>query len=212
MILSVETSTRYFSIFLKEGKKFAGIDILFDIAHSQGIVQSVNFLLSRIKANVNDIEELYAGIGPGSFTGIRVGLSFVNTLAQVLGIPVGGASTLDILAFDVNGWETPIVSIIRSRSGEVFAAFYNKRKRVGEYTVLNRNDFAEYINRHKPDYIVASEDDFNDITDGINLNLDKIRVEFRYPRASVIPSLVLDEEIGEGLKRGYLKPLYVRGF
>lgn len=212
MILSVETSTRYFSIYLREDKKFAGIDILFDITHSQGIVQSVDFLLKRVNADVNDIKELYAGVGPGSFTGIRVGLSFVNTLAQVLGIPVGGASTLDILAFDVNRCETPIVSMIRSRKGEVFAAFYNMKKRIGEYTVLSRNDFVEYISRHRPDYIVASEDDFNDITDGVNLNLDKIRVEFRYPRASVIPSLVLDKELGEGLKKGYLKPLYVRGF
>ncbi len=212
MILSLETSTRQFSLFIKKEEKFADLKILFDITHSQGIVQSVDFLLKRIGSDVSEIKEIYAGLGPGSFTGIRVGLSFANTLAQVLNVPVGGASTLDILAYASNEWKSGIVSFIKSRKGEAFVGYYNNGNRIDDYIVLTGEELINYIKDKKPDVVVAPDYDFREVLGEQQINLDGIKIDYRYPDASCIPSLVLDRKRGSGLIKGYLKPIYVRGF
>ena len=83
MILSVETSTKAFSISLFHEREIASLDIVQEVARSQHIVQAVEFLLKTLGKSISDIHEAYAGIGPGSFTGIRIGLSFINTLPYV---------------------------------------------------------------------------------------------------------------------------------
>jgi tRNA threonylcarbamoyladenosine biosynthesis protein TsaB len=80
------------------------------------LLEDVDALLRQSGTQTRDVEALAVGIGPGSFTGVRIGLSTARGLAFALGIPVGGVSTLDAIAAGAPG----AVPVIDARRGEVF--------------------------------------------------------------------------------------------
>jgi tRNA threonylcarbamoyladenosine biosynthesis protein TsaB len=80
------------------------------------LLEDVDALLRQAGAHTGDIEGLAVGIGPGSFTGVRVGLATARGLALALGVPVAGVSTLDALAAGAPG-ATPVID---ARRREVF--------------------------------------------------------------------------------------------
>jgi tRNA threonylcarbamoyladenosine biosynthesis protein TsaB len=80
------------------------------------VLEDVDALLRQAGAHTADIEALAVGIGPGSFTGVRIGLATARGLALALGIPVAGVSTLDALAEGAPG----AVPVVDARRREVF--------------------------------------------------------------------------------------------
>src|ERR671935_2871723 len=80
------------------------------------VLEDVDALLRQAGAHTRDLDALAVGVGPGSFTGVRVGLATARGLALALGIPVAGVSTLDALAAGAPG----AVPVIDARRHEVF--------------------------------------------------------------------------------------------
>src|SRR3954451_34680 len=80
------------------------------------LLEDVDALLRQAGTQTRDIEALAVGIGPGSFTGVRIGLSTARGLALALGVPVAGVSTLDALAAGAPG----ALPVIDARRREVF--------------------------------------------------------------------------------------------
>jgi tRNA threonylcarbamoyladenosine biosynthesis protein TsaB len=80
------------------------------------LLQDVDALLRQAGMHTRDVEALAVGIGPGSFTGVRIGLSTARGLALALGVPVAGVSTLDALAAGAPG----ALPVIDARRREVF--------------------------------------------------------------------------------------------
>ena len=85
----------------------------------------INFLLSTSEVDARDIKALIVATGPGSFTGLRVGLSEAKGMAQGLQIPIVGVSSLEAMAAQLPYARQPLCSIIDSRKGEVFAALFS---------------------------------------------------------------------------------------
>jgi tRNA threonylcarbamoyladenosine biosynthesis protein TsaB len=91
---------------------------------------------------------LAAGTGPGSFTGLRIGLATGRGLAAALGIPAAGVSTLDALACGIAEWgaEEQRLAVLDARRGEVFAALYEPGgERSWGPEVLALEDLAERV-------------------------------------------------------------------
>jgi tRNA threonylcarbamoyladenosine biosynthesis protein TsaB len=80
------------------------------------LLEDVDALLRQAGTHTRDVEALVVGIGPGSFTGVRIGLSTARGLALALGVPVAGVSTLDALAAGAPG----ALPVIDARRREVF--------------------------------------------------------------------------------------------
>jgi tRNA threonylcarbamoyladenosine biosynthesis protein TsaB len=80
------------------------------------LLEDVDALLRQAGAQTRELEALAVGIGPGSFTGVRIGLSTARGLALALGVPVAGVSTLEALAAGAPG----AVPVIDARRREVF--------------------------------------------------------------------------------------------
>ena len=94
------------------------------ITYSHLYIQDVRELLDVYKRQVQDIDIFAAAIGPGSFTGLRIGVATVKALAHATGKPVVSVGTLEALAYNVPYAEHRIVPIMDARRDNVFTASY----------------------------------------------------------------------------------------
>lgn len=91
---------------------------------SRRLLGEVDGLLTRNSLTLADMTAFAVGLGPGSFTGVRVGVTTAKTLAQVLEKPLVGVGTLDAYAAVLSGLESAVLPVLPSRRGEVYAAMY----------------------------------------------------------------------------------------
>jgi tRNA threonylcarbamoyladenosine biosynthesis protein TsaB len=92
-------------------------------AHATRLLPLVEEVLAAAGAGWERVERIAVGVGPGGFTGLRLGIATARALAQARDLPLAGVSSLEALAAPAGG-EGPVVAAIDARRGEVFAAAY----------------------------------------------------------------------------------------
>lgn len=98
-ILSIDTSTRIFSIaVLDDEKVLSSCDIKLEKALSNSIIPVIDKGFKKAECSLVDIKGFAVGLGPGSFTSRRVGLSTIKAFGMATGKPVAGVSSLDVIA------------------------------------------------------------------------------------------------------------------
>ena len=113
---------------------------------SRRLMGEVDGLLSRNGLTLQDLSAFAVGLGPGSFTGVRVGVTTAKTWAQVTGKPLVGVGTLDAYAAVWQGHsDAPVVVVLPSRRGEVYAAIYQNAERVGEPFAASLAEMTERL-------------------------------------------------------------------
>ncbi len=123
----------------------------------QALFREIEALLTRTKIRLADIELYAAASGPGSFTGVRIGLAAIKGLADVAGKPAVGISNLEALAqFGSAGLRAPIID---ARRGEVFAALFDgEGAEVIPPSVLRFSEFVALVGDRSVEYIAADFD------------------------------------------------------
>lgn len=150
-ILAVDTATHMGSVALTDGEAVLAECCLFSKeTHSRRLLQTVNYLFARTESVWDEIDGLAVTIGPGSFTGIRIGLATFKGLAMATGKPVMGISTLDALAANFFMAVLPVFPIIDARKKEIFTSAYypNEEGRLVKTSselVLSPEDFVARI-------------------------------------------------------------------
>jgi tRNA threonylcarbamoyladenosine biosynthesis protein TsaB len=129
LILAVDTTTQTGSVaLLRDGALLEQADMAPPAAHSARLLRAVDGLLTRHGHSIGDVEAFAVAAGPGSFTGIRIGLSAVKALAFASGRPVAPVSSLEALAAKAAGPEGALVApVIDAKKGEVYAALFRRR-------------------------------------------------------------------------------------
>ncbi|MBI5491816.1 MAG: tRNA (adenosine(37)-N6)-threonylcarbamoyltransferase complex dimerization subunit type 1 TsaB [Deltaproteobacteria bacterium] len=94
--------------------------------HSRWLLKSIKALLEGARCSIGEIDLFAVDVGPGSFTGIRVGVSTVKGLAWPSNRKAAGVSTLKALAMNISS-ERPICPVLDARKGEVYAALYLRK-------------------------------------------------------------------------------------
>lgn len=94
------------------------------LTHSQKLMPMIDQLLKSLDLRPNDIDVFGCAIGPGSFTGLRIGISMVKGMAQALDKPVIGLPTLDGLAYNLAGFSGYICPLIDARNDNVYTSIY----------------------------------------------------------------------------------------
>ncbi len=153
MLLAIDTSTRQMGLALYDGTQVLG-EFLWHSRyyHTVELAPAVADMLSRSGLKMEAIEALGVALGPGSFTSLRVGLSFVKGLALARHLPIIGIPTLDIVAAQQEVSDLPLAAVLQAGRGRLALAWY----KVGELgwesieaaTMTTADELAERI--HKP--------------------------------------------------------------
>ena len=124
-VLALDTSSNVATVAVMEDGKLLGESILnHKKTHSQKIMVMIEELLNDLELTVQDIDLFAAANGPGSFTGLRIGVATIKALAHSVNKPVAGVSTLAGLAYNLPYAEHIIVPIMDARRNQVYTASY----------------------------------------------------------------------------------------
>jgi tRNA threonylcarbamoyladenosine biosynthesis protein TsaB len=127
LILGIETATERVSVAVGGHEGVLG---LFEVTrgrrHAETLVPAIDFVCRRAAIELDEIGVVAVDVGPGLFTGMRVGLAAGKAIAQALRVPMIGISSLDLLAFPNRHTDRVIVPVIDARRGELFSAFYRQ--------------------------------------------------------------------------------------
>lgn len=161
LILALETATLIGSVALvdvstPENASIPGMKVVAEITinlqstHSERLMPSIHNLLQEASRKIHDLQGIALSLGPGSFTGLRIGVSTVKGLAYALKVPVVGVSTLEALAGNVPYHSAVICPLLDARKKEVYAAFFQGGedgtiRRKSEDWVLSPEDLCRRV-------------------------------------------------------------------
>ncbi|HHX76772.1 MAG TPA: tRNA (adenosine(37)-N6)-threonylcarbamoyltransferase complex dimerization subunit type 1 TsaB [Firmicutes bacterium] len=149
-VLGIDTATAVCSVGLVDHSRVLGeYSLINKRTHSQRLLPLIDRLLKDSRIELKEIEAVAVSKGPGSFTGIRIGMATAKGLAQSLGIPAIGIPTLDIIAAQFV-YTTPLVCpILDARRHEVYTAIYNNEgpepQRLTDYLALSLESLLEVL-------------------------------------------------------------------
>ena len=124
-ILAIDTSTDYLSLaVLDNGKVLAKFHQKTSMRHSILLVPTIDKMLKRARLKVKDIDCFAISIGPGSFTGLRIGVTVIKGLAYALKKPVVAVPTLDVIAWNAQNFKGMICPVLDARKNKVYACIY----------------------------------------------------------------------------------------
>jgi tRNA threonylcarbamoyladenosine biosynthesis protein TsaB len=123
-LLAFDTSTEYLSLALMLEDKISTFDVLAGQSHSQLILPQIQTLLAAAGVQLQDLQGLAFGAGPGSFTGVRIAAGVAQGLGFGANLPVAGICTLQALA-EASGADK-VIACLDARMGEVYHAVYVK--------------------------------------------------------------------------------------
>jgi tRNA threonylcarbamoyladenosine biosynthesis protein TsaB len=127
LILGIETATEQVGVAIGGHE---GVIASFEVArgrrHAEILTPAIEFLCRQADIGLDEFGVVAVDVGPGLFTGMRVGIAAAKALAQALRIPMIGISSLDLLAFPCRHTDRVVVPVIDARKGEVFWATYRQ--------------------------------------------------------------------------------------
>jgi tRNA threonylcarbamoyladenosine biosynthesis protein TsaB len=127
LILGIETATEQVGVAIGGHE---GVIASFEVArgrrHAEILTPAIEFVCRQADIGLDEFGVVAVDVGPGLFTGMRVGIAAAKALAQALRIPMIGISSLDLLAFPCRHTDRVVVPVIDARKGEVFWAMYRQ--------------------------------------------------------------------------------------
>jgi len=209
-VLAVDTTTERGSVAVTADDAVSGeVRLASPEGHSRRLLPAIDFLLQSLGLRPDELDAFAVTTGPGSFTGLRVGLSTVQGLALGAGRPCLGVSALDVLAARIAGAAPASVALMDAYRGEVYGAVYDAQGReVGRAAV------------ERPEALVARAPEVAAfVGDGAQRHRELIlslRPRALFPSRTLFLAGTLGRlavprlKRGEGVAPGELRPLYLR--
>lgn len=216
-VLGIDTSTSCGSVGLVEdGEVISDFVLRIPVTHSERLLRAIEFVLRETRSPIQEIDGWAISLGPGSFTGLRIGVGTVKGLALSTGKPVVGVPSLDVLASQIPFTSYLICPILDARKKEVYTAFYRYEengslKRESDYQALQPEHLAKKINERTIF-----------IGDGVKTYGEFLRralplfailpsIPFHFPHGAMVATLGAQLlQKGETLNLSAFTPLYLR--
>jgi tRNA threonylcarbamoyl adenosine modification protein YeaZ len=151
--LLLDSSNKYLSVGLSKDGKVVD-SIFYDAWQRQSEMMTVEIenILKRNNLSKEDLDAVVVGIGPGSYTGVRIGITIAKTIGYALKIKVYKVSSLALLRIE----DKPTICVFNARSGRSYYGVYQGDKTLLEDTVGPNEDLLKYIEEHK-DYLLSGD-------------------------------------------------------
>ena len=215
IILNIETSSTNCSVSLSNNNKL--IDCLEkdspNYSHSQKLHSFISELMEKNNISFKDLDAVAVGIGPGSYTGLRIGLSAAKGICYALDIPLISVSSLENMVSNIQ-FEGVIISTIDARRDEVYSCIFDKDKKVLREEIPEIINSKSYINYSKTDKVLIVGNgqkkckeiiDFNN-----NFNWNK---NIQKPSASNMGDIAYKKfELNDFEDIAYCEPKYLKEF
>lgn len=158
MLLALDTSTERASIALYDGELRAEYSWLSRGEQTRELMPAVDHLLSAAALDVSVLTGIVVATGPGSFNGLRVGMTVAKGLALVQNLPIVGVPTLDVVAYQHLFYPHIVHAVVRAGRGRIATAMYSvadgRLQRFGEY---RNTTVADLCTQVVPPALVAGE-------------------------------------------------------
>lgn len=217
LILGIESATTQVGVAIggHEGV-LASAHSARDRRHAETLAPQIEFVCAQARIELSEIGVVAVDIGPGLFTGLRVGLASAMAVAHGLGVPMIGVSSLDLGAFAAQHSDKLIVTCYDARRGEVFTGWYRSVpggvQRVAEPAVASPEELASEL--------VATSDELLMVGDGALRYRDRFdsisgveiaEVGLAYPSARSLVELAHPRALREEfVSPSEIEPLYLR--
>ena len=144
-VLALDTSTETLALAAVRGDSWASLCVRRGLQHSSGLLPLAEILLTELGMSAADLELLVCSRGPGSFTGIRIGLATAMGISHGRGIPLVGVSTLDAIALPWAAYDGDVCAVLDARKGKYYAALFRGGALHGTYRDVSPVELAQLL-------------------------------------------------------------------
>lgn len=213
LLLNIETATKNCSVSLaKDGKTLAIREIAtLHFSHAEKLHVFIEELMQEAQLKLQEVRAIAVSRGPGSYTGLRIGVSAAKGLCYALSVPLIAVDTLELLARKITVESGLIVPMIDARRMEVFCAFFDKNYTVTRETQADVIDQSSYQEVRETMHLVGDGAmKFKDVLTG-----DKFRYypDIEFPSAKEMALVSYQKYQNEQFEDvAYFEPFYLKDF
>ncbi|MBT7122899.1 MAG: tRNA (adenosine(37)-N6)-threonylcarbamoyltransferase complex dimerization subunit type 1 TsaB, partial [Clostridia bacterium] len=203
-ILAIDTSGSVCAVSVLQDKKVL-VEVYVDNkkTHSQMLAPMIDDCLERADLSLSDIDLFACAIGPGSFTGLRIGVSMIKGFCQALNKKCVGVNTLDALAQNLLGEARIVCPVIDARRGDVYTASYTDNNRVSDYRATQLTDLLDELKGREVVFIGDAALNFKQ--EIVQAGFKVAHIGIALPRASSV-GLVAFAQSGNAVSAYELEP------
>ncbi|MBN1527041.1 MAG: tRNA (adenosine(37)-N6)-threonylcarbamoyltransferase complex dimerization subunit type 1 TsaB [Candidatus Omnitrophica bacterium] len=206
-LLAIDTSTDHLGLAVLRGDKVAArFHRKVGRYHSRLLVPMIDKVLKKARLKIKDVDALCVSIGPGSFTGLRIGVAVAKGLAYALKKKIVTVPTLDAIAYNAKAGSGVVCPVLDARKNKVYAALYRcdgkKLKRISKHMLIPAKDLLKRAARYKDVFFLG---------DALALiGMEKIKAPDWHPRPEIIATLGRERYLRkEFVSAEDLEPLYL---
>jgi len=217
LVLAIDTSTLQTSVALGTEQGTVGaVHMRADRPHHEMVSAAVAQLLEWSGTAPDALGGVAVGLGPGLFTGMRVGIATGKTMAQTLGIPIVGVASIDLLAFSARYARRLICAATDAKRGEVFYAFYRPVPggvaREEDFQVGTPDDLLAELEARREDILLVGSGGlvYRQRLEG-SAHVEIASPGLAHPSAEALVELAVPRFVREDFDRLYdVQPIYIR--
>lgn len=148
-ILAIDTATEAMGIALRRANgQTLSLSVTRGYQHATGLLPWIEQILEKGEVPVKELDLIACSIGPGSFTGLRIGLSTAKGLASGTGCPIVGIDTLEAMAYPYRFFTGLIVPVIDAKKKRFYSAFFSEGERITKDMDISADDLKKQLCSH----------------------------------------------------------------
>lgn len=218
LVLGIETSTPQASVAIgSEQGVVASAMVSRGANYNEFLLPAIGFCLEQAGLGYRNLGAVAVSLGPGLFSGMRVGVATAKAIAQTLSLPMVGMASLDLVAYEVRYSPKTICAVLDARRNEVFHAFYRASpggiQRMSGYRVEKPGQLAIGIASRPEEVLLVGNGAllYRDMFEEIGTVAEIGTMTHAFPNARALVELSLPRLFREDFDSPYdLKPLYLR--
>jgi tRNA threonylcarbamoyladenosine biosynthesis protein TsaB len=208
-VLAIDTASDILAVALMTDAGWAEASLNLGLKHAERLMDTVDFCLSRAELKPEELDLIACTAGPGSFTGLRIGMATVKGLSLALRKPWVSVPTLDCLAWGLEPYQGVVAPVMDGKKGRFYTAFYLKGRRLSDYLDISLARFASLVDTY-PETLVTGPDAA--LFEELALERSGIQIDRRagIPAARALAVLAAEKFAKGGPSANDEGPLYLR--